>query len=183
MPDDVQVNICPGCLADTSCHTSERLPSAAMFGAVKCAIAERGNLSARPAEGGEHFLIGIRVRSIDRSRMNHSSPGWRKRRCPLPLSREIHSHMSSTASAFDPVPKRFLSFFGAPEGNTVLANGKLDGYVTVRPPHRKAIDALQGWNHAVPPQYGVQAGTGHFHNDPRILWAINQAGPLANSEA
>lgn len=59
-----------------------------------------------------------------------------------------------------------------------LADDKLDEYVTSIPSYQNAIDALPGWNHAFPEHFGLQAGPVHLHNDPRILWAIEQYGSL-----
>ncbi len=43
---------------------------------------------------------------------------------------------------------------------------------------RNAVDALQGWNMALPAEAGAVAGLGAFYNDPRILWAMEQYGLL-----
>ncbi len=55
----------------------------------------------------------------------------------------------------------------------------LDEYVTGLPSAQHAIDALPGWNQALPPHLGVTAGQGAFYADPRILWAIEQMGGVA----
>ncbi|PPD14874.1 MAG: hypothetical protein CTY25_08755 [Methylobacterium sp.] len=55
----------------------------------------------------------------------------------------------------------------------------LDEYVTSYPSHQNAINALPGWNQAFPDDLGLEAGRVHLHHDPRILWAIEQIGPLA----
>jgi hypothetical protein len=54
----------------------------------------------------------------------------------------------------------------------------LDEYVTSFPSHQNAINALPGWNQAFQPELGLEAGNVHLHHDPRILWAIEQIGPL-----
>lgn len=54
----------------------------------------------------------------------------------------------------------------------------LDEYVTGMPCAQNAIDALPGWNHALPGDVGVTAGHGAFYNDPRILWALEQFGSI-----
>ena len=46
------------------------------------------------------------------------------------------------------------------------------------PSAQNAVDALGGWNHALPDSAGVTAGTGLFHDDPRIVWAIEQFGSV-----
>src|SRR5579883_2276741 len=51
-------------------------------------------------------------------------------------------------------------------------------YIDAAPSPQNAIDALQGWNMALPEQAGAVAGAGAFYNDPRILWAFDQFGPL-----
>lgn len=57
-------------------------------------------------------------------------------------------------------------------------NGVLDDYVAGAPSAQNAVDALPGWNHALPPEIGVVAGNIPVYHDPRILWAIEQFGPL-----
>jgi hypothetical protein len=58
------------------------------------------------------------------------------------------------------------------------AAAALDDYVEAPPCAQNAIDALEGWNMALPPQAGVRAGPGTFYADPRIFWALEQFGPL-----
>lgn len=55
----------------------------------------------------------------------------------------------------------------------------LDHYVSTLPTPQNAIDALPGWNTALPPEVGAIAGVAAFYADPRIRWAIRQFGPLA----
>jgi hypothetical protein len=54
----------------------------------------------------------------------------------------------------------------------------LDEYVAGMPRPQNAIDALPGWNLALPPQAGVVAGRAAMYCDPRILWAIEQFGSI-----
>jgi len=54
----------------------------------------------------------------------------------------------------------------------------LDEYVVTFPTSQNAIDILPGWNQAFPDVMGLKAGTVHLYNDPRILWALEQYGPL-----
>ena len=54
----------------------------------------------------------------------------------------------------------------------------LDEYVSGMPHAQHAIDALAGWNTALPPNIGVVAGNVALYNDPRILWGIEQMGSL-----
>ena len=55
---------------------------------------------------------------------------------------------------------------------------QLDEYVLGAPCAQNAVNTLAGWNHALPPQACAVAGTGFFYEDPRILWALEQFGPL-----
>ena len=59
------------------------------------------------------------------------------------------------------------------DGNSVL-----DEYVVGMPCAQNAIDALPGWNLALPPQANAVAGQSAFYHDPRILWAIEQFGSI-----
>jgi hypothetical protein len=54
----------------------------------------------------------------------------------------------------------------------------LDEYATGMPSAQNAVDALPGWNHALPEHIGATAGLGAFHNDRRILWALEQFGSI-----
>jgi hypothetical protein len=54
----------------------------------------------------------------------------------------------------------------------------LDEYATGMPSAQNAVDALPGWNHALPDHVGAMAGIGAFYNDPRIIWAIEQFGSV-----
>ena len=56
---------------------------------------------------------------------------------------------------------------------------QLDQYVTGARCAQNAVDALAGWNHALPPQAGAEAGSGFFYHDGRILWALQQFGSLS----
>ncbi len=61
-------------------------------------------------------------------------------------------------------------------------NVVLDEYVAGMPNAQNAIDALAGWNQALPPQANVVAGVGAFYQDPRILWALDQFGSLESKK-
>ncbi len=54
----------------------------------------------------------------------------------------------------------------------------LDEYITEPPSPQNVIDALPGWNMALPPHVGVNAGVPVFYNDARITWAVEQFGSL-----
>ncbi len=58
------------------------------------------------------------------------------------------------------------------------AMATLDEYVESAPNAQNAVDALPGWNMALPPEVGVIAGPGAFYQDPRIHWALEQFGPI-----
>jgi hypothetical protein len=58
-------------------------------------------------------------------------------------------------------------------------NATLDEYVEGMPSAQHAVDVLPGWNTAFPPEMPVVAGPVHLHHDPRIIWALEQFGPLA----
>lgn len=55
----------------------------------------------------------------------------------------------------------------------------LDEYITAPPSPQNVVDALPGWNMALPPHVGVTAGVPVFYNDDRIAWALNQFGDIA----
>jgi hypothetical protein len=63
--------------------------------------------------------------------------------------------------------------------NAVSPDAVLDEYVVGMPCAQNAIGILPGWNHALPPELGVTGGGGPFYADPRIAWAIEQAGGIA----
>lgn len=67
---------------------------------------------------------------------------------------------------------------GHDEAGHSAATVLLDEYVAGMPSPQNAIDALPGWNMALPPEAGAQAGVAPFYCDPRIFWAIEQFGPL-----
>ena len=54
----------------------------------------------------------------------------------------------------------------------------LDEYVVSAPSAQNAVDALAGWNMALPERAGAVAGSQAFYHDPRILWAFDQFGSL-----
>jgi hypothetical protein len=54
----------------------------------------------------------------------------------------------------------------------------LDEYAVGMPSAQNAVDALPGWNHALPEHVGATAGTGAFYGDSRILWALEQFGSI-----
>ena len=54
----------------------------------------------------------------------------------------------------------------------------LDEYVVGMPSAQNAVDALPGWNSALPGHVGAKAGPAAFYNDPRILRALEQFGSI-----
>jgi hypothetical protein len=61
-------------------------------------------------------------------------------------------------------------------------NAVLDEYVVGVPSAQNALSALPGWNHALPPEFGVTGGHGAFYADGRIAWAMEQAGGIAGKK-
>jgi hypothetical protein len=55
----------------------------------------------------------------------------------------------------------------------------LDEYVVGMPSAQNSFGVLPGWNHALPPEFGVTGGHGAFYADGRIAWAIEQAGGIS----
>ncbi|PRH83921.1 class I SAM-dependent methyltransferase [Labrys okinawensis] len=53
-----------------------------------------------------------------------------------------------------------------------------DRYVISMPTHQNAVDVIQGWTSAFPPEFGIKAGALATYLDPRIAWMMNQYGPL-----
>jgi hypothetical protein len=78
------------------------------------------------------------------------------------------------ADALDQADRRDLPFVQ----NTQAGGRVLDEYVAGMPTAQNAIDALPGWNQALPPHLGVIAGHAAFFNDPRIRWALEQFGSI-----
>ena len=58
----------------------------------------------------------------------------------------------------------------------------LDEDVDALPSPQNAIDLVPGWNHALPPQFGVTAGVYPFYCDNRILWGVEQFGSLEGKQ-
>jgi hypothetical protein len=54
----------------------------------------------------------------------------------------------------------------------------LDEYVLDMPSAQNALSILPGWNHALPPEFGVTGGKGAFYADTRIAWLMDQVGSL-----
>jgi hypothetical protein len=54
----------------------------------------------------------------------------------------------------------------------------LGEYSVGMPSAQNAVDALPGWNHALPDHLGVKAGLGAFYADTRIVWALEQFGSI-----
>ncbi len=54
-----------------------------------------------------------------------------------------------------------------------------DHYVSKAPSHQNAIDLLEGWLSAFPPELNLSAGAMQAYSDPRIQWAIAMSGGVA----
>ena len=63
-------------------------------------------------------------------------------------------------------------------GSAIKADAVLDEYVVGMPSAQNALNALPGWNHALPLDIGVTGGRGAFYADPRIAWAMEQYGSI-----
>jgi hypothetical protein len=91
----------------------------------------------------------------------------------LRARRRFIKGLRGLADALEDVPR------GAPAAPSEAAQLVLDEYVAGAPSAQNAIDALPGWNQALPADLNVVAGQGAFYNDSRILWAIEQLGTIA----
>jgi hypothetical protein len=58
------------------------------------------------------------------------------------------------------------------------ASSGFDIYVKSLPSLQNAVDAVPGWNTSFPAEFDLKAGSLATYNDPRILWAIQNFGPL-----
>jgi hypothetical protein len=56
--------------------------------------------------------------------------------------------------------------------------GAFEPYVSSAPSLQNAVDTVAGWNTSFPPHLELKAGALATYNDPRILWAIQNFGPL-----
>ena len=79
---------------------------------------------------------------------------------------------------------RMLTFLTETLAPGTLKHGSsvLDEYVDAFPSQQNAIDLVPGWNHALPPQFGVAAGVDAFYGDNRILWGLEQFGSLEGKQ-
>ncbi|SON54434.1 tRNA mo(5)U34 methyltransferase [Hartmannibacter diazotrophicus] len=62
--------------------------------------------------------------------------------------------------------------------STADPNAGLKEYVLTMPSAQNAVDAVPGWNMALPPEAGATAGVGNFYLDQRIAWVIQQMGSV-----
>lgn len=58
----------------------------------------------------------------------------------------------------------------------------LDRYVDSMPSAQNAVDAVSGWNHAMPPHIGTTGGEAQFYADGRIIWCLEQHGSIAGAK-
>lgn len=92
-----------------------------------------------------------------------------------PSVRSVSKSLRRAAAALDQfAPDDEVELPNVPQPPTLA----LDEYVEGSPSAQNAIDALAGWNMALPPEVGVIAGPAAFYCDPRIVWALEQFGPL-----
>ncbi len=87
-----------------------------------------------------------------------------------PSVRSVSKSLRRAAAALE----QFASDGAAKQPSTAA----LDEYVEGPPSAQNAVDALAGWNMALPPEVGAVAGPGAFYNDPRILWVLEQFGSI-----
>jgi hypothetical protein len=90
----------------------------------------------------------------------------------LPVLPRIVESLRKAANALEDVSRQ------RQVQTSTSANLVLDEYVVGMPSAQNAIDALPGWNQALPPAANVVAGSGAFYQDPRIVWAIEQFGSI-----
>jgi hypothetical protein len=95
-----------------------------------------------------------------------------ERKCGLPVLPKIVEGLRKAANALEDASRQRQVQTNA------SANLVLDEYVVGMPSAQNAIDALPGWNQALPPAANVVAGSGAFYQEPRILWAIEQFGSI-----
>lgn len=92
-----------------------------------------------------------------------------------PSVRSVSKSLRRAAAALDQfAPDDEVELPNIPQPPTLA----LDEYVEGSPSAQNAIDALAGWNMALPPEVGVIAGPAAFYCDPRIVWALEQFGPI-----
>lgn len=73
----------------------------------------------------------------------------------------------------------FDKIFGHKTSNkTQGADDFFDQYCNDKPSHQNAIDILPGWNSAFPGPERLNAGNHALFADPRIDWAVKQAGSI-----
>jgi hypothetical protein len=82
--------------------------------------------------------------------------------------------LRSVAAALD----RIARHSGASGRNTQSPDTVLNEYVHGMPNAQNVVDALPGWNHALPPCVAVTAGHAAFYDDSRIHWALEQFGSI-----
>ncbi len=90
----------------------------------------------------------------------------------MSLARLITRGLRKAADAIDRRTERKATVSDGTQGAI------LDEYAVGMPSAQNAVDALPGWNHALPEHAGAKAGLGAFYNDGRILWALERFGSL-----
>jgi len=56
---------------------------------------------------------------------------------------------------------------------------EFDQYVLSGDEKRNAVELVPGWNHRLPPEAGVEIGSGSLYDDFRVTWAIEQFGGVS----
>lgn len=62
------------------------------------------------------------------------------------------------------------------------ADSLFDQYCNDKPSHQNAVDILPGWNSAFPSSTRLKAGNHALFADPRIDWAVQQAGSIKDKK-
>lgn len=79
---------------------------------------------------------------------------------------------------------RFLEkiFDGVSSRRRQETESLFDQYCNDKPSHQNAIDVLPGWNSAFPSSARLKAGNHALFADPRIDWAVQQAGSIKDKK-
>lgn len=93
----------------------------------------------------------------------------------MSLKTSIADVLRQTANALDSENSHIVA---DPVARSPSSVDLLDNYVAGLPVPQNAVDALPGWNMALPPDAGAVAGAAPFYMDSRIIWALEQFGPL-----
>jgi hypothetical protein len=95
---------------------------------------------------------------------------WKTRTAPVHLIESIADLLRKSADGLEHFAQ------GSEKPGGTAGGDLLDEYVEGLPTVQNMIDVLPGWNSSFPAEIGVTAGRIALHNDPRILWALEQFG-------